>query len=578
MARAMLVGRVQGAPQLVVDLPRRGLAEGDVAHGRPADAEGVLALAAVVDRAHGLAHAELHDHAPAQVAGLVDVVARPGREVAEHALFGRPPAVEHGQPVEQLGAGHQVAVLGRHLHRVAEGADAPRDDADLLHGVGAGGGRRADRVAGFVVGDDLALGQAQAAALLLEAGDGALDGLFDVDHLDVLLLAPGRQQRGFVQAVGEVRAREARGDARHRAEVHVVGQLHRAGVDLQDGLAPAHVGAVHQHLPVEAPCPQQRAVEDLRPVRGGHDDDALAAVEAVHLDEELVEGLLALVVAAHRRHPPAGAPDGVELVDEDDAGGALGRLPEEVAHAGGAHPDEHLDEVRARDREEGHARLAGHRAGQQGLAGARGPDQQHALGDLAAQGGELLGGLEEVDDLLQLLLGLLDAGDVVEAHAGAFFGGHLGVGLAEGGHPRGRPAFPPEHHREDHDHQQEGDEPADRAVAGGLAGADLDLVLLEQGQEALVPLHPDDLGGDGLGGVPARGGGVRRGLVAQVDDLAVEHGLVDLARGDVRLGLAPRDVVGRDRLDEGEHQEAHAHQDGEVEQQQQRAFAVHAPR
>jgi hypothetical protein len=70
-------------------------------------------------------------------------------------------------------------------------------------------------------------------------------------------------------------------------------------------------------------------------------------VEAVHLDQELVEGLLPLVVPAAQAGAAVAA-DGVDLVDEDD-GGRLGLgLLEEVAHAAGADAHEHLDEVRAR--------------------------------------------------------------------------------------------------------------------------------------------------------------------------------------------------------------------------------------
>src|SRR5205814_1013153 len=52
-------------------------------------------------------------------------------------------------------------------------------------------------------------------------------------------------------------------------------------------------------------------------------------------------------------------------------------------------PDEHLDEVRTRDREERHARLARDRARQQRLAGARRPHHQDALRDAPAELGEL---------------------------------------------------------------------------------------------------------------------------------------------------------------------------------------------
>ena len=53
-------------------------------------------------------------------------------------------------------------------------------------------------------------------------------------------------------------------------------------------------------------------------------DDAPVTVEAVHLGEDLVERLLALVVAAAAARPAAaaawaGAADGVDLVNEHDA-------------------------------------------------------------------------------------------------------------------------------------------------------------------------------------------------------------------------------------------------------------------
>src|ERR687898_88424 len=66
-------------------------------------------------------------------------------------------------------------------------------------------------------------------------------------------------------------------------------------------------------LAVEATGPEQRGVEDVGPVGGGDEDDAGACVEAVHLDEELVERLLPLVVAAAHAGAAVAA-DGVDLV------------------------------------------------------------------------------------------------------------------------------------------------------------------------------------------------------------------------------------------------------------------------
>ena len=85
----------------------------------------------------------------------------------------------------------------------------------------------------------------------------------------------------------------------------------------QDLLAPLEIRVADGHLTIEPAGTQQRRVEDVRAVGGGHDDDAVGLGEAVHLDEQLVERLLALLVA--ERVAAAAAAHGVELVDEDDA-------------------------------------------------------------------------------------------------------------------------------------------------------------------------------------------------------------------------------------------------------------------
>jgi hypothetical protein len=96
--------------------------------------------------------------------------------------------------------------------------------------------------------------------------------------------------------------------------------LHPLGVDLQDLQPALDVWQADVDLPVEAPGPGQRRVEHVLPVGRGDDDDLVVGIKTVHLDENGVERLLALVVAAGgdaRAAPPA---DGVDLVKEDDAG------------------------------------------------------------------------------------------------------------------------------------------------------------------------------------------------------------------------------------------------------------------
>ena len=119
------------------------------------------------------------------------------------------------------------------------------------------------------------------------------------------------------------------------------------------------------------------------------------------------------------------------FIDEDDGRRFGPRLLEQIAHAGGADADEHLDKLGAGNGEERHLGLAGHRLGQQRLAGTGRPDQQDAFRHAAAEPAVLLGILQKFDDLLQLVLGFVDAGDVVEANPGVGFDVDFGFALAD---------------------------------------------------------------------------------------------------------------------------------------------------
>ncbi len=168
-------------------------------------------------------------------------------------------------------------------------------------------------------------------------------------------------------------------------------ERHLARVHPQDRHAALVIRRVHDDLAIEAAGPQQRRIEHVGPVGGGQHDHALVAGEAVHLGEDLVQRLLALVVAAHRAGAAARAADRVDLVDEDDRRRHLARLREQLAHAARADADDHLDELGGAGAEERHLGLARGGAREQRLAGARRAREQHALGRPRAEPAVLLG-------------------------------------------------------------------------------------------------------------------------------------------------------------------------------------------
>ena len=125
-----------------------------------------------------------------------------------------------------------------------------------------------------------------------------------------------------------------------------------------------------------------------------------------------------------------------------------------------------------------------------------GPEQQHALGDLGPDRAELLGVLQELLDLLQLLDGFVDAGHVVEGDLGLVLGDLLGLRLAELHHPAAAALGL----HDDEDHESEDQDPRqqpDQELQDGgafLVDVEVDAGLLE-------PLVEVGFGLIGVGGL-----------------------------------------------------------------------------
>src|SRR5690606_12036336 len=115
----------------------------------------------------------------------------------------------------------------------------------------------------------------------------------------------------------------------------------------------------------------------------------------------------------------AGASDGVNFVDKNDAGGFFLGFAEEVAHARGAHANKHFDEFGARNREKWHFGFSSHGLGHEGLPGAGRADQDDALGYFGTEAGKGFGVFEKVDDFHDLDFGFFQPGHVFKGHLAA---------------------------------------------------------------------------------------------------------------------------------------------------------------
>ncbi|GBD11953.1 hypothetical protein HRbin23_01636 [bacterium HR23] len=331
-----------------------------------------------------------------------------------------------------------------------------------MHRVGVGEHAGHQGVPGLVVCGDLLLLGGDDPTLALGAGHHPVNGFGELPHTDGLLVPAGGQDGCLVHQVGQVRSAEAGRLSGEEVQRHIALQGFALGVHLQDGQAPLHIGQIQHHATVKAPRTQEGRVQDIGAVGGGDHDDVGGGVEPVHLYQYLVEGLLPLVVAPAQACSPV-TPHGVYFVDEDDAGGVALGLVKEVPHTGSPHPYKHLHKLGTADGEEGHARLAGHRTGQEGLAGAWGANQEHAPGDACPQGGKPLRILQKLHHLLQFLLRLIHSGHIGEGYRRAV--GHKEASAAppKGESLGGGTLGLPEHEQQEEGEQKQGQEVQDDA-------------------------------------------------------------------------------------------------------------------
>mmetsp|Transcript_83446 Transcript_83446/g.202367 ORF Transcript_83446/g.202367 Transcript_83446/m.202367 type:complete len:211 (+) Transcript_83446:433-1065(+) len=199
-------------------------------------------------------------------------------------------------------------------------------------------------------------------------------------------------------------------------------------MDLEDVGSSFQVRNAKLNLPVQSARPQQCRVQSVWAVCCHQHLHIAPGIEAVKLIDNLQHRTLHLAVTicliASSR-----AADGVDLINEEDAGLLRPRQLEELSHHAGSLTDIALHQLGADDADEARVGAVGDCAGSQRLSSAGGAVQQHSLRRVDAQGHEALwlkqGHLDDLAQALQLLLG---ATDVVVRHVWLLLHGHHGDG------------------------------------------------------------------------------------------------------------------------------------------------------
>lgn len=210
---------------------------------------------------------------------------------------------------------------------------------------------------GLVIRNKLLSFVGEGCTLLLETYLYAVHGIVNILLVDHFLLLSGCKDSCLVHNVGQISSGHAKTTLGDFIEIDVVSKGFALGMHSQDSCSSLEVRQSNLNLSVKATGTKQSLVKNIRDVSRSQYNDTSVALETVHLCEHLVDSLLTLIVT-HADTLGSLSTDGIELIDEDDAGSVLFGLGEEVADSGGADTNKHFDELSGRDRDEGNTGLA----------------------------------------------------------------------------------------------------------------------------------------------------------------------------------------------------------------------------
>ena len=408
--RASLVGSlVDQSAHLLVDLACGLLAE------RLGEGVALTRRVVVADVADLFAHTIVGHHRVCHIARALQIVQCARADCAEEGLLCHTSCNHTAHTLTQVATSDVGALLGQIPRRTE--ALAARNDRNLHHGIALGQQPHHGSVSRLVNRRSVTLLSGHYGIFLLQTTHDTVDSGQEILFCNLLLVVSCSDQSGLVADIGDVGTRETCRLLCQELVADTLLTTQLARMNAEDRLALLHVGQTHVNLTVETTRTHQRLVQNICAVGCCQHDHTRVGRKAVHLGQHLVQCIFALVVARETCILATCTTDSVDLVDEDDAGSLLLGLLEQVAHTRCTHTHKHLDEVRAADRQERNVSLAGNGLSQHRLTCSRRTNQQCALGNLTAQLAVFLRVAQKIDDLHNLLLGLLHTRHVLERHA-----------------------------------------------------------------------------------------------------------------------------------------------------------------
>ena len=134
------------------------------------------------------------------------------------------------------------------------------------------------------------------AALLCSTPSNLVAGFFKVHHLDDIFVCHGGDDCCFIDERGQVCTTETWRGSRDLVQVDIWPKLHLLGMHAKNLSATHHIRWANTNHAVKSTGARQGRVEHISTIGCSNHDDLIRGLEAVHLYQDGIEGLLTLIM------------------------------------------------------------------------------------------------------------------------------------------------------------------------------------------------------------------------------------------------------------------------------------------
>ena len=194
----------------------------------------------------------------------------------------------------------------------------------------------------------------------------------------------------------------------------------------ENACASLEIGKINSDLSIETSRTKKCLIKNISTICSCNSDNSGVSIETVHLYKKLVNGLLTLVISSSKSCATLTS-NCINLVNENNTGGVLLSLGENITYTRSSNSDKHLYELGSRDGDEGNSSFSSNSLCEKGLTGTGRSIKDNSTRNTASVSIVKLRLLEEINNLNKLKLCSIASCNIVEVNSG--IGDHLNLSL-----------------------------------------------------------------------------------------------------------------------------------------------------